>query len=172
MEFYLFSSHIPCGDASIILKDVTLENNVASDHNICNILSTTKDLPKRKEGEIAEVEPSGSYKKQKTSKSVDGFSSFTNMDGGKHVECLNDDQFLGAVIENCDDKTRDVYRTGAKCVSSDSRQDLRTKGVDYHTVGAVRTKPGRGDPTLSVSCSDKMARWNSVGMQVCFFIQL
>lgn len=33
--------------------------------------------------------------------------------------------------------------------------------------GVVRTKPGRGDapPTRSVSCSDKLALWNAVGLQ-------
>ncbi|XP_055810773.1 tRNA-specific adenosine deaminase TAD1 isoform X2 [Solanum dulcamara] len=31
--------------------------------------------------------------------------------------------------------------------------------------GTVKRKPGRGDTTLSVSCSDKIARWNVVGLQ-------
>ncbi|KAK9842047.1 hypothetical protein WJX81_005894 [Elliptochloris bilobata] len=31
--------------------------------------------------------------------------------------------------------------------------------------GAVRRKPGRGEPTLSVSCSDKLARWVLLGCQ-------
>ena len=30
---------------------------------------------------------------------------------------------------------------------------------------AFRTKPGRGDPTQSLSCSDKMTKWNLVGLQ-------
>ncbi|XP_073307463.1 tRNA-specific adenosine deaminase TAD1-like isoform X2 [Primulina huaijiensis] len=32
-------------------------------------------------------------------------------------------------------------------------------------AGTVHRKPGRGDTTLSVSCSDKIARWNVVGVQ-------
>ncbi|XP_073030013.1 LOW QUALITY PROTEIN: tRNA-specific adenosine deaminase TAD1 [Primulina eburnea] len=32
-------------------------------------------------------------------------------------------------------------------------------------AGTVQRKPGRGDTTLSVSCSDKIARWNVVGVQ-------
>lgn len=44
-------------------------------------------------------------------------------------------------------------------------QDPFLPGVLYHNTAAVRTKPGRGDPTLSLSCSDKIAKWNSIGWQ-------
>lgn len=33
-------------------------------------------------------------------------------------------------------------------------------------LGAARRKPGRGDATLSMSCSDKIARWCCLGVQV------
>ncbi|XP_011499816.1 PREDICTED: tRNA-specific adenosine deaminase 1 [Ceratosolen solmsi marchali] len=62
-------------------------------------------------------------------------------------------------------KVTDIYRTGAKCVESENRQDPRKDGVNYHLVGPLRTKPGRGDRTLSLSCSDKIAKWNVMGVQ-------
>lgn len=50
--------------------------------------------------------------------------------------------------------------TGAKLINSDDTTDLMEQ-----ITGPIRTKPGRGTRTLSVSCSDKMARWNIVGIQ-------
>lgn len=61
-----------------------------------------------------------------------------------------------------DDNIGDIYRTGAKCLKG---EDLKQSGENYHVTGVVRTKPGRGDPTLSVSCSDKLAKWCHLGIQ-------
>lgn len=102
LSFHFFTTHGPCGDASIFHNDsdetTTFEEEVPS-------------------------------KKQKLSDSP----------------CAN--------IENF---------TGAKIITSDFDvpQDLMVQ-----SIGAVRTKPGRGVHTLSMSCSDKMARWNVLGVQ-------
>ncbi|KAL3860752.1 hypothetical protein ACJMK2_010827 [Sinanodonta woodiana] len=73
-------------------------------------------------------------------------------------------------VQSCDCLTGagqsgvDIYRTGAKCVPG-GKQDPFGDGQNYHTIGAFRIKPGRGERTLSMSCSDKLARWNVVGCQ-------
>ncbi|CAH9123767.1 unnamed protein product [Cuscuta epithymum] len=48
-----------------------------------------------------------------------------------------------------------------------SSLELNTTIEGQHSIdiGTVLRKPGRGDTTLSVSCADKIARWNVVGVQ-------
>lgn len=58
----------------------------------------------------------------------------------------------------------DIHRTGAKCVPGEAC-DPKEPGIGYHNIGVLRVKPGRGEPTLSLSCSDKMARWIVLGFQ-------
>ena len=63
-------------------------------------------------------------------------------------------------------------RTGAKpiCRSEDGKiqlptsADVETYGL-MQTKGVVRRKPGRGEPSSSVSCSDKIAKWLRIGFQ-------
>ncbi|XP_017797212.1 PREDICTED: tRNA-specific adenosine deaminase 1 [Habropoda laboriosa] len=77
---------------------------------------------------------------------------------GKVIIGLNNDNKEKEII-------KDIYRTGAKCVKFEKFQDAHLPGVNYHVIGPLRTKPGRGNPTLSLSCSDKMAKWHILGVQ-------
>lgn len=77
----------------------------------------------------------------------------------RKYDCDNE----GEVVIKSNDKgneqiINDIYRTGAKCVKTEKYQDPCLPGANYHIVGPLRTKPGRGNPTLSLSCSDKMAK--------------
>ncbi|KAI4470529.1 trna-specific adenosine deaminase 1 [Holotrichia oblita] len=86
-----------------------------------------------------------------------------------------------------DSDVLDIYRTGAKCLPESHLHDPCKDGTNFHVKGPIRTKPGlvwfgfhiiykhfnssrflgRGDPTLSVSCSDKIAKWCYLGIQGC-----
>jgi len=59
--------------------------------------------------------------------------------------------------------------TGAKLVAKrgdgvDSSRD-REHGVKSQKLGAARIKPGRGDASDCMSCSDKLCRWCCVGLE-------
>lgn len=74
-------------------------------------------------------------------------------------------QDFGKCLNSNKRRKLDIFRTGAKCLECDVEKDLHLEGDEYHLLGKVRTKPGRGDPTLSVSCSDKLAKWQQIGLQ-------
>ncbi|KAF7273778.1 hypothetical protein GWI33_013533 [Rhynchophorus ferrugineus] len=80
-------------------------------------------------------------------------------------EQQNEFQVVALAKKRKVDIDEDIYRTGAKCLSNSIKQDLKEKGERYHILGVVRIKPGRGDPTVSVSCSDKISKWSHMGIQ-------
>ncbi|NXK41242.1 ADAT1 deaminase, partial [Piprites chloris] len=179
--FVFFSSHTPCGDASIIpisepenqlSKPVTAGDaaeqsaKCQSDHDhLC-------PEDKRKAENMA------SYHAIKRMKTEDDgcFSTITEdlpvqqesvkRDDDANQKCCECSAEVQAANETglVRPKVVDVHRTGAKCVPGE-RDDARTPGLGYHCVGLLRVKPGRGDRTCSMSCSDKLARWNVLGCQ-------
>ncbi|CAH1366445.1 unnamed protein product [Tenebrio molitor] len=124
IKFHFFSTHVPCGDAAIFVKQNAEDfgDLIKDEDFVC-----AQNVLKRKGDTLDDM-------------------------GKKKIK----------LQEN---NTNDIFRTGAKCLKSDIKQDLHQKGVDFHVTGVVRTKPGRGIPTLSVSCSDKLAKWCHLGVQ-------
>uniref|UniRef100_A0A1B6DCN8 tRNA-specific adenosine deaminase 1 n=1 Tax=Clastoptera arizonana TaxID=38151 RepID=A0A1B6DCN8_9HEMI len=147
VNFILFTSHVPCGDASIIPK-------------------TVESCKRKSEFDETNVHKSKklhvSFEKKRISSDNEPKKNDTNLNQSVDLESIN------KVKDSIDSvgEVLDIYRTGAKCFGKS--QDSKLPGLEYHTVGVVRTKPGRGDPTLSVSCSDKIARWIDIGLQGAF----
>lgn len=81
---------------------------------------------------------------------------------------------------NIDDKTTLHQATCQSCLLQDSSasnsSSLNSNSKDFTTIrgrnsieklGRLRTKPGRADssPSISHSCSDKLALWSTIGLQ-------
>ncbi|XP_046290812.1 tRNA-specific adenosine deaminase 1 isoform X4 [Marmota monax] len=177
--FVFFSSHTPCGDASIIPMLEFEEQPccpVIRDQDSSLSLEDSGNV-KTPENERKHEDPDGPVTKKMRLEPGTPARFFTNgtaqhgkQDSGSFASGVRGSNLT---VERLADvacgaprsaTVVDIYRTGAKCVPGEA-EDLRKPGAAYHQVGLLRVKPGRGDRTCSMSCSDKMARWNVLGCQ-------
>ncbi|KAL0968234.1 hypothetical protein UPYG_G00264130 [Umbra pygmaea] len=172
--FLFFTSHTPCGDASIIPMKTESQSQPCPAIRPEEIISNgTKEKAVVNLKRRAETQTDGTSKHSRFEKtSVDdlrcrerlvvnpaalspgpeGETALTDM-----VLKQDDNALKQSVLE-------DIHRTGAKCVPGGPEDPLKA-GLGYHSIGVLRVKPGRGEPTLSLSCSDKLARWCVLGFQ-------
>ncbi|XP_035252528.1 tRNA-specific adenosine deaminase 1 isoform X2 [Anguilla anguilla] len=172
VSFLFFTSHTPCGDASIIPM-------IDSQSQPCLPIGTME----RADGtnEAPAVTDGGGTLKRQTEGEEGGACKRPRLDTEEEEEEKKEEAVRapegllspaergaadadGANAGGPEERARDVHRTGAKCVPG-ARSDPREAGPGYHSVGALRVKPGRGEPTRSLSCSDKLARWAALGCQ-------
>ncbi|XP_072729511.1 lysine--tRNA ligase-like isoform X2 [Ciconia boyciana] len=181
--FVFFSSHTPCGDASIIpmsepenqlSKPVTGDDTAGGKSAECR--RNRDHLGPEDKRKLEKMASNPAIKRMKTGN--DGYFSMIAEDlavqqvsvkqeddtNPKSCECSAEMQTANKETGLGRQKVVDVYRTGAKCVPGELG-DARIPGLEYHRAGLLRVKPGRGDRTRSMSCSDKLARWNVLGCQ-------
>ncbi|KAM4638845.1 tRNA-specific adenosine deaminase 1 isoform 3-T3 [Amazona ochrocephala] len=179
--FVFFSSHTPCGDASIIPMSEPVSQlckpatGAGAVGQLAEYRSNHDHLGPEDERKSEKM--AGDYK-IKRMKTDNGYFSIITEDlavqqgSVKREDDTNPESCEGSVERQTANKettlgrpkVADVYRTGAKCVPGEL-SDARIPGLGYHCVGLLRVKPGRGDRTCSMSCSDKLARWNVLGCQ-------
>ena len=198
VTFHFYSSHTPCGDASIFAKqewsqdcwgeelgkreDQMPENLEHGNSNRENGSETGNDCLK-----FSNEPPFKRFKKLEGSDDGSVLSDHFHKDNShfekaSSSECISsgnstaDNLFIAVEgINNSQSSDSicgyslpledvDIHRTGAKCVIGE-KEDPKLPGANYHVTGVLRTKPGRGDPTLSLSCSDKIFKWTILGVQ-------
>ncbi|EFA85840.1 adenosine deaminase acting on tRNA 1 [Heterostelium album PN500] len=135
VSIHFYVNQTPCGDCSIY--PTNNENNDTSSGDVTASAAAAGEKRKR-------------YDNDDNSKVED--LEENKVETTKKIKC------------NANVVVDDIQRTGAKPVPGEP-EDKRLDGSEYHQTGILRIKPGRGDPTLSMSCSDKIARWNILGIQ-------
>nr|CAH7743724.1 unnamed protein product [Callosobruchus chinensis] len=142
-KFHFFTTHVPCGDAAIFPKQ--------DPEDFGDLIQQKEDKSPPNLVEIPDVDF--------TAEKITEESSEVPL---KKMKLMVED---GTMCDSGIKMAADIHRTGAKCLQQDEKQDPKMPGSAYHIVGCVRTKPGRGTPTLSVSCSDKLSKWCHMGLQ-------
>lgn len=157
MFFPFLPNHGPGGDASII----PMEESQAQPCPPVPLANQESEQRHRKRS--TENETGGVAKRARVDRQQDvGDDPLSNEGVGD--DSVGVDLRSKCVPVSSGEQVCDVHRTGAKCVPGEL-SDPRGPGLDFHTVGTLRVKPGRGEPTLSLSCSDKLSRWCTLGFQ-------
>nr|XP_046249953.1 tRNA-specific adenosine deaminase 1 [Scatophagus argus] len=185
VSFLFFTSHTPCGDASIIPMTDTQSQpcppvtSVKGDGGIAGGGDKKRKAEEPSEGKNTKLprleELETAEKKLEDREDLKQSQSFLSNSSKSETPSQSQSAKTDSVLLEMKSRglsgsaglhpqVPDIHRTGAKCVPGGLADPLHP-GVGYHNIGVLRVKPGRGERTLSLSCSDKLARWAVLGFQ-------
>jgi hypothetical protein len=146
VELYMYVSQPPCGDASILHDD-------DYDDNEDDEQGASAAAP------VAAVAATGGGGGERAASSAPTTTTINGMrTGAKLIEpvlAVTEAQAAAAADPCAAHAAPSVPQAG----------DVESPANGCQRKGALRRKPGRGDATLSMSCSDKLARWQVLGLQ-------
>lgn len=185
ITFHFVTTRIPCGDACIPIFEYnplfdddivlgTMDNSLSSENMV---FTGAKIIEGR--NDIINIEPHIGVKRTCTD------DSYPN---SPKKRIIKPDENKSTISDNCNKVEEVQISDGENCVNNMNNiiLDATTDNIDTklqpinnspisveekhkdlleQTVANERTKPGRGVSTVSMSCSDKLAKWQLMGLQ-------
>lgn len=159
VQIHMFTSHPPCGDAAIGFAAEGGDSGLMGEAAAAGLVGHPQLASCACEGNNGGVGRTGAkpvIKRQKVDNCRD--------DNKNAIEQTNPTAPTDADVDADADATKILITTNNNDYILPQAHDVESYAV-VQATGIVRRKPGRGEPTLSVSCSDKIAKWSLVGTQ-------
>ena len=137
VELHMYSSAPPCGDSAV----------VDGEESSCNEIATIRQREETESTEAATADEQGAESEPKRPRLAP--AAHHGVDGSP--------EHAG--------EPRGGAMTGGRPVCANAASMEAAAQGKVCTAGLVRTKPGRGERTSCMSCSDKIARWHALGIQ-------
>eukprot|EP01135_Chromosphaera_perkinsii_P011764 Nk52_evm10s2496 gene=Nk52_evmTU10s2496 len=176
VKFHFYSSLAPCGDASIFESEGADKGQTEEGNCVGAVVDTSFGKRKIGAADMEEGAPLGQVKKKRRNQEGEendkgvGISRdyvYRNQKTGARLVTLRENAIVKKapeVLRKLDDGSVSKKKNCAMEEDDHIGRDFGSVD-DVQQTGVLRTKPGRGYRTASMSCSDKIARWNLLGVQ-------